>query len=84
MQKRNQCLFPRTKISVIALFNKPILESLLVEFLLLFLPISSVYCFLFWKLHNKNAKIGILEDVEITIFFAAHPWWAALLGNSQK
>ena len=84
MQKRNQCLFPRTKISVIALFNKPILESLLVEFLLLFLPISSVYFFLFWKLHNKNAKIGVLEDVEITIFFVAHPWWAALLGNSQK
>ena len=74
MQKRNQCLFLRIKISLLVHCNKPILESLLVEFLLLFLPISSAYCFLFFKLHNKNAKIGVLEDLEIKIFFAAQSW----------
>ena len=45
MQKRNQCLFLRIKISLMAHFNNPIL----VEF--------RVFTdFLFWKLHNKNAK----------------------------
>ena len=29
-----------------------------------------MYIFLFQKLHNKNAKIGILEDVEIKIFIS--------------
>ena len=27
-----------------------------------------VYKFLFWKLHNKNAKIDVLKDLEIKIF----------------
>ena len=46
MQKRNQCLFLRIKISLIAHFNKPIL----VEFLLLFILISSVYWFFILKI----------------------------------
>ena len=59
MQKRNQCLFLRIKISLIGHFNKPVFESFLDELLVFFLPISNVYCFLFRKLHiNIGCKWG--------------------------
>ena len=58
MQKRNQSLFLRIKISLIAYFSRSILESLLVEFLLLFLPILSVYSF-FRKCENRRFRVGI-------------------------
>ena len=45
---------------------------------------TGVQNFLFWKLLNKNAKIGVLEDLEIKIFFVAQPRWVTLLGSSQK
>ena len=58
------------------------MESLLVKFLLYFY--SSQFrvftVFLFLKLHNKNAKIGALEDLEVKISFTAQP----LSGSSQK
>ena len=45
---------------------------------------TGVQNFLFWKLHNKNAKIGVLEDLENKIFFAIQPRLAELPGKSQK
>ena len=81
MQKRNQCLFLRIKISLIGHFNKPVFESFLDELLVFFLPISNVYCFLFRKLHNKNVKIVVLKDLKMKIFFLPR---ATLLGSSQQ
>ena len=46
MQKRNQCLFLKIKISWIAYFN----QLILVQFLLLFLLISCVYWFFILKI----------------------------------
>ena len=80
MQKRNQCLFLRKKVSLIGHFNKPVFESLLDELLVLFLPISNGYCFLFRKLHKKHVNVVVLKDLKMKIFFVPR---ATLLGSSQ-
>ena len=67
MQKRNQCLILSIKISLIAHFNKLTWK----DFGLSSCSHSSQFwvltVFLFFKSHNENAKIGVLENLEIKI-----------------
>ena len=47
---------------------------------------KGVHIFLFWNWRNKrhNAKIGVLEDLEIKIFLPTQPWWALFWKFSKK
>ena len=35
---------------------------------------------IFLMMYSQNDKIGVLEVLEIKIFFADEPWWADFLG----
>ena len=45
---------------------------------------KTITFFLFRKLHNKKAKIGVLNDLQIKISLAPQPRWVVLLRSIQK